>query len=133
MATNNVSNASLFSDTLQSSVLLAYQSLDTYFDNPSQIELAFGSNYNQTVANQLFTAFSQGNFSDIPEIKVLSDEVLGATNGAYSASKNEIYLNERFLSENVGNSQVITNVIIEEIGHFIDSQVNTTDSAGDEQ
>ena len=111
---------------------LTYQSLDTFFDNPAQIEVAFGSNYNQTVANQLFTALSQGDFSALPEVKILSNEVLGATNGAYSASKNQIYLNERFLIANANNVKEIADVLIEEIGHFIDAQINTVDSAGDE-
>lgn len=132
MTTNNVNKASVLPALLQDALSLAYQSLDSYFDNPNQIELAFGSNYNQTVASQLFTAFAQGNFSEIPEIEILSNDVLEATNGAYSTSKNKIYLNERFLNENVGDTQAIASVLIEEIGHFIDAQINTTDSAGDE-
>ncbi|MEA5537107.1 hypothetical protein [Crocosphaera sp. XPORK-15E] len=132
MSANNISKASVIPALFQDALALAYQSLDIYFDNPTQLDLAFGSNYNQTVASQLFTAFSQGDFSSVPEIKILSDEVLGATNGAYSASKNQIYLNERFLSANAGNVKAIASVIIEEIGHYIDAQINTTDSAGDE-
>ncbi|MGK7942411.1 MAG: hypothetical protein AB4062_20075 [Crocosphaera sp.] len=80
----------------------------------------------------MFTAFSQGDFGEIPEIKVLSDDVLGSTGGAYAAEKNEIYLNERFLTVNADNPQAIAKVLIEEIGHFIDAQINTEDSAGDE-
>ena len=132
MSTNNVSKASIIPVLFQNALALAYQSLDTFFDNPAQIEVAFGSNYNQAVASQLFTALSQGDFSALPEVKILSNEVLGATNGAYSASKNQIYLNERFLIANANNVKEIADVLIEEIGHFIDAQINTVDSAGDE-
>lgn len=96
------------------------------------LTIAFGDNYNQEVASQLFTAFAQGDFSAIPEIKILSNDVLEATNGAYSAQKNKIYLNERFLEENADNPQAVATLLIEEIGHFIDAQINTVDSAGDE-
>lgn len=93
---------------------------------------AFGNDFDGEIANQLFMDFSQGNFSEIPEIKILSDDVLGETNGAYSAQKNEIYLNQRFLTENAEQPQAIAAVLIEEIGHFVDAQINTVDSAGDE-
>ncbi|MGK7955163.1 MAG: hypothetical protein AB4063_07865 [Crocosphaera sp.] len=59
---------------------------------------------NQEIAKKLFTAFSIGDFSEIPEIKVLSDDVLGSTDGAYAPEKNKIYLNERFLRENIDNT-----------------------------
>lgn len=53
MSANNVSKASIIPILFQNALALAYQSLDTFFDNPAQIEVAFGSNYNQTVASQL--------------------------------------------------------------------------------
>ncbi len=74
--------------------------------------VTFGDNYNQEIASQLFPAFAQGDFSAIPEVKILSDEVLGSTNGAYSAQKNEIYLNERFLTENADNSQAVATLFL---------------------
>ena len=132
MTTNNLGNTNIYANVTEDGLSLAYQYLDSFFDNPVGIETAFGTNYNQGVANQLFTAFTQGDFSEIPEVKILSDEVLGATNGGYSAETNEIYLNERFLAENVDNTEAVATVLIEEIGHFIDAQINTEDSQGDE-
>jgi Ca2+-binding RTX toxin-like protein len=144
------SQTSISFNVLEDAIALAYQSLDRFFDNltgsglitvdsdssysirSAILEDAFGSDYNSEVASQLFGFFSRGDFGVLPEIKILSDEVLGATNGAYSASKNEIYLNERFLNENAGNVKAIADVLIEEIGHFIDSKINKVDSAGDE-
>ncbi|MFM6346029.1 MAG: hypothetical protein ACKPFK_12900, partial [Dolichospermum sp.] len=66
----------------------------------------------------------------LPPIEVLSDEVLGTANGAYSSSKNKIYLSASFL--NTASSATIINVILEEIGHYVDAQINQVDSAGDE-
>ncbi len=70
------------------------------------------------------------NFSQIPPIEVLSGEVLGTANGAYSSSKNKIYLSASFL--NTASSAAIVKVILEEIGHYVDAQINQVDSAGDE-
>ncbi|WP_353845708.1 Calx-beta domain-containing protein, partial [Microcystis sp. 49638_E5] len=74
--------------------------------------------------------YTSRNFSQIPPIEVLSDEVLGTANGAYASSTNKIYLSASFL--NTASSAVIVNVILEEIGHYVDAQINPVDSAGDE-
>jgi hypothetical protein len=129
---NNHQQISSEASVLNQALAIAQQSLSSFFDNLSDGSVAFGNNYNQILAQELFQAFAQGNFTAVPTIKILSEEVLGSTNGAYTKQKNEIYLNEIFLSENVGNAKAIADVIIEEIGHFIDAQINTTDSAGDE-
>ncbi|MFM6251764.1 MAG: hypothetical protein ACKPEQ_21915, partial [Dolichospermum sp.] len=55
---------------------------------------------------------------------------LGTANGAYSSSTNKIYLSASFL--NTASSATIINVILEEIGHYVDAQINQVDSAGDE-
>jgi Ca2+-binding RTX toxin-like protein len=132
MATTKAEKANLLPWLLQEALFLACQSLDRYFDNSIQFEAAFGSSYDQVAASELLSAFAQGNFDALPEIKILSNTVLGATNGAFAAQKNEIYLNERFLLANTDHIQSIANVLIEEIGHFIDAKINTGDSAGDE-
>jgi subtilisin family serine protease len=132
MATTKAEKANLLPWLLQEALFLACQSLDGYFDNSIQFEAAFGSSYDQVAASELLSAFAQGNFDALPEIKILSNTVLGATNGAFAAQKNEIYLNERFLLANSNHIQAIANVLIEEIGHFIDAKINTGDSAGDE-
>ncbi|MFM6517719.1 MAG: calcium-binding protein, partial [Microcystis panniformis] len=43
---------------------------------------------------------------------------------------NKIYLSASFL--NTASSATIINVILEEIGHYVDAQINQVDSAGDE-
>ena len=132
MATTKAEKANLLPWLLQEALFLACQSLERYFDNSIQFEAAFGSSYDQVAASELLSAFAQGNFDALPEIKILSNTVLGATNGAFAAQKSEIYLNERFLLANTDHIQAIANVLIEEIGHFIDARINSVDSAGDE-
>ena len=50
--------------------------------------------------------------------------------GAYASSTNKIYLSNSFLAN--ATTEAISAVLLEEIGHFVDAQINQTDSAGDE-
>jgi GH18 family chitinase/Ca2+-binding RTX toxin-like protein len=97
-----------------------------------ELEIAFGNNFDREVASQIFSAFAKGDFSAIPKIQILSSNILHRANGAYSIDTNRIYLSAAFLAKNSDNPQGITSVLLEEIGHFIDSQINTRDAAGDE-
>ena len=109
---------------------------DVLFDFPqsdgfwANWQTAFGTSYDVVKATELRQQWRSRNFSQLPSIEVLSDEVLGTANGAYSSSKNKIYLSASFL--NTASSATIVNVILEEIGHYVDAQINPVDSAGDE-
>ncbi|BBH40502.1 hypothetical protein myaer102_30630 [Microcystis viridis NIES-102] len=108
-------------------VLFNFAQSDGFWVN---LETAFGTSYDVVKATQLRQQWQSRNFSQLPPIEVLSDEVLGTANGAYSSSKNKIYLSASFL--NTASSATIINVILEEIGHYVDAQINQVDSAGDE-
>ncbi len=108
-------------------VLFNFAQSDGFWAN---LETAFGTSYDVVKATQLRQQWHSRNFSQIPPIEVLSDEVLGTANGAYSSSTNKIYLSASFL--NTASSAAIVNVILEEIGHYVDAQINQVDSAGDE-
>ncbi|MGI0482621.1 hypothetical protein ACN4EE_17780 [Geminocystis sp. CENA526] len=101
--------------------------------NPSletNLSIAFGDNYNVTVADNIFSSWRNQDFSNLPKIVVLSPTEINGAQGAYSALNNTIYLSS-FLLESQSVT-VIRDVIIEEIGHFIDAQINDIDSPGDE-
>ncbi|GBL12686.1 hypothetical protein MSj_04206 [Microcystis aeruginosa Sj] len=108
-------------------VLFNFAQSDDFWAN---LETAFGTSYDVVKATELQQQWQSRNFSQLPPIEVLSDEVLGTANGAYSSSTNKIYLSASFL--NTASSAAIINVILEEIGHYVDAQVNQVDSAGDE-
>jgi Ca2+-binding RTX toxin-like protein len=108
-------------------VLFNFAQSDGFWAN---LAIAFGTSYDVVKATQLRQQWQSRNFSQIPPIEVLSDEVLGTANGAYSSSTNKIYLSASFL--NTASSAAIVNVILEEIGHYVDAQINQVDSAGDE-
>jgi hypothetical protein len=108
-------------------ILFNFAQSDDFLAN---LETAFGRSYDLVKATELRQQWQSRNFSQLPPIEVLSDEVLGTANGAYSSSKNKIYLSASFL--NTASSATIVNVILEEIGHYVDAQINPVDSAGDE-
>ncbi|OHY34972.1 hypothetical protein BCV64_04260, partial [Cylindrospermopsis raciborskii MVCC14] len=93
-------------------------------------DAAFGTEYNRKNAEILRSQWQIGDFSQLPEIEILDSSILGSANGAYSSSENRIYLSSN-LMEN-GTSSKIREVLIEEIGHFVDSRINQIDTPGDE-
>ncbi|OPH11438.1 Calx-beta domain-containing protein [Cylindrospermopsis raciborskii] len=93
-------------------------------------DAVFGTEYNRKNAEILRSQWQIGDFSQLPEIEILDSSILGSANGAYSSSENRIYLSSN-LMEN-GTSSKIREVLIEEIGHFVDSRINQIDTPGDE-
>ncbi|MFN9405479.1 MAG: Calx-beta domain-containing protein [Dolichospermum sp.] len=93
-------------------------------------DTAFGSGYNFATAASFRSQWQSQDFSQFPQIEIVSSEVLGSANGAYAISTNRIYLSDQFVS--TASQQSLDAVILEEFGHFVDAQVNNSDSAGDE-
>ena len=96
----------------------------------SLFNTAFGSSYDSAKAANFKYQWQSGNFSLFPQIEVVSNGVLGTANGAYAISTNKIYLSDAFISS--ASQQSLEAWILEEFGHFVDAQVNSVDSAGDE-
>ena len=93
-------------------------------------EIAFGTQYDHTVATNLRSQWLAGDFSSFPQIEVLDSSILGNASGAYGTSTNKIYLAANFL-DTATDTDIIA-VLLEEYGHFVDAHINQTDSAGDE-
>jgi hypothetical protein len=89
------------------------------------IQQAFGYGCNLDLAESLIDRFAKG--QDLPPIQVLTQSQLGA-NGAFG--NYTVFLSADLLTPN--NKSVAVNALLEELGHFIDSQINTIDAAGDE-
>ncbi len=92
--------------------------------------LAFSENYNQTVSESIRQRFAEGSLENLPQVQVLDDNILNGANGAYAADLNTIFLSNTFITNS--SHQAIAKVLLEEIGHFIDAQINEADSPGDE-
>jgi Ca2+-binding RTX toxin-like protein len=118
---------------LNSALTLTYNEL-TAFSSANNfwqvLNTAFGQQYNRSVAENLRLQWHAGDFSQLPQIEVIDSSILGTANGAYASSTNKIYLSNSFVA--TATSAAISAVLLEEIGHFVDAQINLTDSAGDE-
>jgi Ca2+-binding RTX toxin-like protein len=97
-----------------------------------KLETAFGTDFNREVADKLFNNFADRNFTNIPTIKIVNRADIYGGNAAFSADTGLVYLAVEFLTENYKNPSIITDVLLEETGHFVDSHINKIDSPGDE-
>ena len=74
-----------------------------------------------------------GDFSLIPEIRVLANGELGTANGAYAADLDEILVSADFLGRHQDDPVAISGLLLEEVGHKIDRVLNgSVDAPGDE-
>ncbi|MEG4575865.1 hypothetical protein QUA56_24820 [Microcoleus sp. N3A4] len=101
-------------------------------DFAAKLNVAFGENWDAAAAKALAEEWFQGDFSDIPRVKVVSSAEIGRANGAFAAATDTIYLSKEFLTENGANPAAVADVLLEEIGHSVDARLNVTDSPGDE-
>jgi hypothetical protein len=94
----------------------------------------FGSNGHGAAAKSLMDAWALGDFNQLPSIQVLPLHQMHGARGAYAQSINSIFLADQLLTPSGSNydSLAPVGVLIEEIGHFIDAYINTTDTLGDE-
>ncbi len=98
----------------------------------SKMNLAFGESFNFERVVKLRQQWVEENFEELPEIEIRSgEEILGA-DSAYSIDTNIIYLSREFITQDSINPESIANVLVEEIGHFVDNQINDNDAPGDE-
>ena len=98
----------------------------------SVINTAFGENWDSEILENLRQQWIEGDFSKLPEIEIRSTAELGGANGAFSVDTGKIYLAEEFILNNSDNISTISDVLLEEIGHSVDAQINSLDSPGDE-
>ncbi|WP_071189150.1 hypothetical protein [Trichormus sp. NMC-1] len=91
----------------------------------------FGNSLNIEKLDEIADQWMLGDFRSLPIIEVYQDSVFRATTlGAFGGATDKIYLSEKLL--NSGNIETITDTIIEEIGHWVDKQLNEQDTPGDE-
>ena len=94
-------------------------------NSPRAMTLAFGEAGKASQTSRLIQQLIEGNI--LPTISVLSEAELSAQ-GAYAAETDTIFL----AKELFGQPEKLLSIFLEELGHFIDDQVNSEDSPGDE-
>ncbi len=111
---------------LNLAVVTAQEQLESFATDEAfigKMNLAFGEDIRSKEAQALTQDIANG--EAMPEIEVLPAADLKAT-GAFG--EGTIYLSEKFLSENADNPEALTGVLLEEIGHYVDQELNRVDS-----
>ncbi|MBV6628059.1 MAG: hypothetical protein KI793_34930, partial [Rivularia sp. (in: Bacteria)] len=125
------SYGSIINDVVQE-VQASLQGFAASSDFTASMNTAFGTSWDTKTVSELQQSWLKGNFGDLPQIKISRDlDVVGA-NGAYANKTDTIYLSQGFVEQNAGNIDGIKSVLLEEIGHAVDSRINSVDAAGDE-
>jgi peptidoglycan hydrolase-like protein with peptidoglycan-binding domain len=125
----------LFSDSeavLEAAVFQSKEKLEIFANNKDffhKFERAFDSRITSSQAKNLIKDLVSN--SAMPNLEIVTATEIN--NNADAAFGNEtIYIFEEFLNENSNNPEVLEEVILEEIGHYIDKELDNTDSPGDE-
>jgi len=119
--------------SLESAWPIAKEALGNLATGPNfqaDLETAFGKGLDFQKAAALAADWGAGDFSGLPEIEVRPSGEINGAMGAFSGDTNTIYFSQEFLS--AGNSEAVAGVWLEEVGHFVDSVVNSSDAPGDE-
>jgi RHS repeat-associated protein len=116
---------------LEEGIDLALKQLRLFQADPihaEQLRPIFGNAWSKDLLDELLNSIQAGQG---PQFEVLEDAQVEAL-GAYSSTTNKIYLSQKLLEQVKQDSSLLVSVVLEELGHYIDSKLNTTDSAGDE-
>ncbi|MBW4617542.1 MAG: choice-of-anchor L domain-containing protein [Desmonostoc vinosum HA7617-LM4] len=122
----------LLVNDVSDSVLIPLTNLTANAKFSQTITTSFGNDFNVSKLETLRNQWAARDFSQLPTFEIRSTQDLGGARGAFSQTNNTIYISAEFFSENASNYGSIKNILLEEIGHFIDAQINQVDSPGDE-
>jgi Ca2+-binding RTX toxin-like protein len=129
------STPSLGTAILDEAVLSTYDFLTAFATDEAytaKVTSIFGDRFDGNKLGILRQQWTASNFEQLPSIEIRPAAEINNANGAFSADTNRIYLSREFVERNGSNVGAIANVILEEIGHSIDSQINISDALGDE-
>ena len=132
---SEISYDSAFLEPLAEAISSAQTSLSQFALNKAfdaQIELAFGDKVDRKKLSKLREQWVQGNITELPKVKIRSTAEINGANGAFSLQTGKIYLAEEFLFANESDTEAVAKIIIEEYGHYVDNQINSSDILGDE-
>ena len=93
---------------------------------------AFGNSFSGEKAQNFRRQWLEGNFLHLPEIQIRTVDELNGALSAFSAETNTIYLSQDYIGHNSVKRDALTGILLEELGHFVDSEINASDALGDE-
>ena len=125
---------SFSNSALQQSLQITKDYLNDFINSSnagSNLAIAFGDSLDRQQGLNVIESLVANNLDSL-NIEILPSQEINYGQGAYVAGSNTIYLAEQFVTENLDNPNAIANIIIEEIGHYVDWRANIEDAPGDE-
>jgi Ca2+-binding RTX toxin-like protein len=125
----------LITQTLEQSIQITQNVLKAFAtaeDFTVKMTIAFGDRFDAKVAQELAQDWSKGDFTALPPIAILSTVEINGAMGAFAKATNTIYLSREYLAQNADNPEAVASVLLEEVGHYIDSRINELEAPGDE-
>jgi RHS repeat-associated protein len=121
------------SDRIVRGKALAVSQIQDFLNRPDRFEqfkIAFGQDLEPATIERVIANWQAEGYK-LPDIEIIPSQVLGKTDGGFDAANNKIYLSSNLIER--GNSAEIVPVIIEEIGHYLDTKIHPgSDATGDE-
>ena len=96
-------------------------------DFDASLKQVFGVEIESTELKQAWLA---GDFGTLPNLEIIAASQINNARGAFAAATNTLYLSDELIKGR--NLNAITEVFLEEYGHYLDSILNQQDTAGDE-
>ncbi len=128
----DLSGASNTSRVLEPAIALVQESLANFALSPNfstSIATAFGEGASAQQALSVINNWLAGQGSI--ELEILARGELNSS-AAFNSATNTIYLDSAFVESNASEPEIIASVVLEELGHYLDSQLNHEDAPGDE-
>jgi VCBS repeat-containing protein len=131
-------NPEILTPTASSNLLESFDQVESILfglaDDPTRFNqvfnTTFGANFDHNKAEQIRQSLLAQDYSNVPPVEIRTAAELNGALGGFSAQTNTIYLSSALFTDN--NVNLITRVLLEEIGHKVDSVINTLDTPGDE-
>ncbi|MCT7977433.1 hypothetical protein [Laspinema olomoucense] len=130
---NNVPGLTGLNSAVTASWQIAVSYLQKFLIDPdfaTKITTAFGQDANFDLAKSFVEDLIGGQTA--PTIHIVSLDELAGAQGAFDLVTNTIYLSQEFIVQHATTPENIASVILEEVGHYIDAQINSVDAPGDE-
>ncbi|NES98142.1 MAG: CHAP domain-containing protein [Desertifilum sp. SIO1I2] len=96
------------------------------------MHITFGNQFDTETVKTLLQDLTEGSSQHFPSIEIVPQAQLQGASGAFDSLNGKIYLAGEFVAQNTQNLDAIASVVLEEVGHAIDSKINTIDTPGDE-
>jgi Ca2+-binding RTX toxin-like protein len=119
-------------DQVLPDVLLKLKSFAESDRFDSDTKFVFGNETNIEALSNLRQLWINGDFSGLPTIEIVDASTIDGNNAAYASATNKIYFSDSFLNRSLSSPQTLIQVMTEEIGHYVDTVINTKDTLGDE-